>query len=160
MNKNTICLWYDKDAEAAARFYAEVFPNSAVGAVHRAPSDFPGGKEGDVLTVEFMVCGIPCLGLNGGDYFKQSEAFSFQIATDDQAETDRYWNAIVGNGGQESACGWCKDKWGLSWQITPRVLTDAMTQGGDVAKRAFGAMMEMGKIDVATIEAAIRGESA
>lgn len=157
MNKNTICLWYDKDAESAARFYAETFPNSSVGAISRAPSDFPGGKEGDVLTVEFTVCGIPCLGLNGGDTFKQSEAFSFQIATDDQEETDRYWDAIVGNGGEESMCGWCKDKWGLSWQITPRVLTDALAQGGDVAKRAFEAMMDMGKVDVGKIEAAVRG---
>ena len=159
MNKNTICLWYDKDAESAAHFYAETFPDSTVGTVFRAPSDFPGGKAGDVLTVLFTVCGVPCLGLNGGDAFKQSEAFSFQIATDNQEETDRYWNAIVGNGGAESACGWCKDKWGLSWQITPRVLTDAMDQGGDVAKRAFEAMMQMGKIDVAKIEAAVRGES-
>jgi len=158
MSKNTICLWYNNDAEEAAHFYAQTFPDSAVGAVHRAPTDFPGGKEGDVLVVEFTVCGVPCVGLNGGDFFKHSEAFSFQIATEDQAETDRYWNAIVGNGGAESACGWCKDKWGLSWQITPRVLTDAMAQGGDVAKRAFTAMMEMGKIDVATIEAAVRGE--
>jgi predicted 3-demethylubiquinone-9 3-methyltransferase (glyoxalase superfamily) len=160
MKKNTICLWYDKDAEAAARFYAEIFPDSEVGAVFHAPSDFPDGKAGDVLTVEFTVFGIPCIGLNGGPTFKQSEAFSFQIATDDQAETDRYWNAIVGNGGEESMCGWCKDKWGLSWQITPRVLTDAMAQGGDVAKRAFEAMMEMQKIDVAKIEAAVRGEVA
>jgi predicted 3-demethylubiquinone-9 3-methyltransferase (glyoxalase superfamily) len=159
MKKNTICLWYDHDAEAAARFYARTFPDSTVGAVHRAPSDFPSGKAGDVLTVEFTVCGVPCLGLNGGDRFKHSEAFSFQIATDDQAETDRYWNAIVGNGGAESACGWCKDKWGLSWQITPRVLTEAMARGGDVAKRAFEAMMEMQKIDVAKIEAAVRGEA-
>jgi predicted 3-demethylubiquinone-9 3-methyltransferase (glyoxalase superfamily) len=159
MNKNTICLWYDKDAEAAARFYAETFPDSAVTAVHKAPSDFPGGKAGQVLTVEFTVCGIPCMGLNGGDAFKQSEAFSFQIATDDQAETDRYWNAIVGNDGVESACGWCKDRWGLSWQITPRVLTEAMAQGGEVARRAFAAMMEMGKIDVARIEAAVRGQA-
>jgi predicted 3-demethylubiquinone-9 3-methyltransferase (glyoxalase superfamily) len=157
--KNTICLWYDSDAEAAARFYAETFPGSAVTAVHRAPSDFPGGKAGQVLTVEFTVCGVPCLGLNGGPVFPQSEAFSFQIATDDQAETDRYWNAIVGNGGQESQCGWCKDRWGLNWQITPRVLTDALAAGGDVAKRAFAAMMTMGKIDVATIEAAARGEA-
>ena len=157
MNKNTICLWYDKDAEAAARFYAETFPNSSVGAVNRAPGDFPGGKQGDPLTVEFTVVGIPCLGLNGGPTFKQSEAFSFQIATDDQEETDRYWNAIVGNGGQESACGWCKDRWGLSWQITPRILTEAMAAGGDKAKRAFAAMMDMGKIDVAAIEAAVRG---
>ena len=159
MKKNTICLWYDRDAEEAARFYARTFPDSTVGAVHRAPSDFPSGKAGDVLTVEFTVCGVPCLGLNGGPTFKHSEAFSFQIATDDQAETDRYWNAIVGNGGAESACGWCKDKWGLSWQITPRVLTEAMASGGGVAKRAFEAMMEMQKIDVAKIEAAVRGEA-
>jgi predicted 3-demethylubiquinone-9 3-methyltransferase (glyoxalase superfamily) len=155
--KNTICVWYDKDAEEAARFYAETFPDSRVNGVHRAPSDFPSGKEGDVLVVDFTVAGIPCVGLNGGPTFKQSEAFSFQIATDDQEETDRYWNAIVGNGGQESACGWCKDKWGVSWQITPRVLTEAMAAGGAEAKRAFDAMMEMGKIDVARIEAARRG---
>jgi predicted 3-demethylubiquinone-9 3-methyltransferase (glyoxalase superfamily) len=155
--KNTLCLWFDKDAHDAARFYAATFPNSEVTAVHRAPGDFPGGKEGDLLTVEFTVLGIPCLGLNGGPIFKHSEAFSFQVATDTQEETDRYWNALVGNGGQESACGWCKDKWGLSWQITPRALTDAMTQGGDVAKRAFAAMMEMQKIDIAAIEAAVRG---
>jgi predicted 3-demethylubiquinone-9 3-methyltransferase (glyoxalase superfamily) len=157
MKKNTICLWYDHDAEEAARFYARTFPDSSVGAVRRAPSDFPGGKAGDVLIVEFTVCGVACVGLNGGDAFKQTEAFSFQIATEDQAETDRYWNAIVGNGGRESACGWCKDRWGLSWQITPRVLTDAMAKGGDVAKRAFEAMMTMQKIDVAKIEAAARG---
>jgi predicted 3-demethylubiquinone-9 3-methyltransferase (glyoxalase superfamily) len=155
--RNTICLWFDKDAEAAARFYAETFPDTRVGAVHRAPSDFPSGKKGDVLTVEFTVAGIPCIGLNGGSAFKQSEAFSFQIATDDQQETDRYWNAIVGNGGQESACGWCKDKWGVSWQITPRTLTEAMAAGGDEAKRAFDAMMDMRKIDVAAIDAARRG---
>ena len=159
MHKNTICLWYDHDAEEAARFYARTFPDSAVGAVLHAPSDYPSGKAGDVLTVEFTVCGVPCIAINGGDAFKQSEAFSFQIATDDQAETDRYWNAIVGNGGAESACGWCKDKWGLSWQITPRVLTAAMAKGGDVAKRAFKAMMEMRKIDVAKIEAAVRGKA-
>jgi predicted 3-demethylubiquinone-9 3-methyltransferase (glyoxalase superfamily) len=158
MHKNTICLWYNNSgAEEAAQFYAKTFPDSAVGAVIRAPGDYPDGKVGDVLVVEFTVCGVRCVGLNGGDMFKQSEAFSFVIATDDQAETDRYWNAIVGNGGKESACGWCKDKWGLSWQITPRVLTDAMAKGGDVAKRAFAAMMPMGKIDVAKIEAAIRG---
>ncbi|UDF05708.1 VOC family protein [Asticcacaulis sp. AND118] len=157
MHKNTICLWYDKDAEEAARFYATVFPDTAVTAVHKAPADFPGGKAGQVLTVEFTVVGIPCLGLNGGDAFRQTEAFSFQIATEDQAETDRYWNAIVGNGGKESACGWCKDRWGLNWQITPRVLTTAMAQGGDVAERAFQAMMTMQKIDVARIEAAVRG---
>lgn len=155
--KNTICLWFEKDAEAAARFYAEVFPDSAVTAVHRAPGDYPSGQAGDVLTVHFTVLGIPCMGLNGGAAFKQTEAFSFQVMTEDQAETDRYWNAIVGNGGRESACGWCKDKWGLSWQITPRALTEAMAAGGDEAKRAFAAMMEMGKIDVAAIEAARRG---
>ena len=159
MTKNTICLWYDKNAQEAARFYAQTFPNSKVGAVHRAPSDFPSGKAGDVLTVEFTVCGVPCIGLNGGPAFKHSEAFSFQIATDDQAETDKYWNAIVGNGGEESRCGWCKDKWGLSWQITPRVLTDAMARGGEVARRAFEAMMPMKKIDVARIEAAVKGKS-
>ncbi len=155
--KNTICIWYDRGAEEAAHFYASVFPDSEVKAVHRAPSDYPSGKMGDVLTVDFTVCGIPCLGLNGGPAFKQSEAFSFQIATDDQAETDRYWDAIVGNGGEESACGWCKDKWGLSWQITPRVLTDALAAGGEEARRAFEAMMQMRKIDVAAIEAARRG---
>src|SRR3989338_5993757 len=155
--KNTICLWYDGDAEEAARFYANTFPDSFVGAVHRAPGDFPSGKKGDVLTVEFTVMGIPCIGLNGGPAFTHSEAFSFQVATTDQAETDRYWNAIVGNGGQESACGWCKDKWGVSWQITPRVLTDALATGGAAAKRAFDAMMTMQKIDIAAIEAARRG---
>lgn len=155
--KNLVCVWYDKDAEAAARFYAEVFPDSAVTAIHHAPGDYPSGQMGDVLTVEFTVAGIPCIGLNGGPMFKHSEAFSFQIATDDQEETDRYWNAIVGNGGAESACGWCKDKWGVNWQITPRVLTDAMAAGGGKAKRAFAAMMDMGKIDVAAIEKAVRG---
>ena len=155
--KNTICVWYDKEAEAAARFYAATFPDSAVRAVHRAPGDFPSGKEGDVLTVEFTVFGIPCLGLNGGPAFVQSEAFSFQIATDDQAETDRYWDAIIGNGGQESACGWCKDRWGVNWQITPRTLTDALAAGGEEARRAFDAMMTMQKIDVAAIDAARRG---
>ena len=158
--KNTICLWYDGTALEAAQFYARTFPDSAVGAVHRAPGDYPAGKQGDVLTVEFTVIGIPCLGLNGGPAFKHSEAFSFQVATDNQEETDRYWNAIVGNGGQESVCGWCKDKWGISWQITPRVLTEAMAKGGDEAKRAFDAMMKMKKIDVATIEAARRGLTA
>ena len=157
MNKNTVCLWYEHDAEEAARFYAETFPNSSVSAVHRAPADYPSGKKGDVLTVHFTVLGIPCMGLNGGAMFKHTEAFSFQIATEDQAETDRYWNAIVGHGGAESDCGWCKDKWGLSVQITPRVLTDALAKGGDVAKRAFAAMMQMQKIDVAKIEAAVRG---
>ena len=156
--KNTICLWYDKDAEEAARFYAETFPDSSVNAVHKAPGDFPGGKAGDVLTVEFTVLGIPCLGLNGGSYFKPTEAFSFQIATDTQEETDRYWNAIVGNGGQESDCGWCKDKWGLSWQITPVVLTQGVTDPDPVvAKRVFDAMMTMKKIDIVAIEAARRG---
>ena len=156
--KNTLCLWYDRDALEAATFYAATFPDSTVGAIHRAPGDFPSGKEGDVLTVDFTVFGMPCLGLNGGPGFKHSEAFSFLVATDDQEETDRYWNAIVGNGGQESECGWCKDKWGLSWQITPRVLTEAFNSPDRaVAKRAFDAMMTMRKIDVATIEAAVRG---
>jgi predicted 3-demethylubiquinone-9 3-methyltransferase (glyoxalase superfamily) len=156
--KNTICIWYDGDALEAATFYAEIFPDSEVRAVHRAPGDYPSGKQGDILTVEFTVAGIPCIGLNGGPVFKHSEAFSFQIATDDQAETDRLWNAIVKNGGQESACGWCKDKWGLSWQITPRVLIDAIADPDpSAAKRAFEAMMEMTKIDIATIEAARRG---
>jgi len=155
--KNTICLWYDKDAEEAARFYTKIFPDSEITAVFHAPGDYPSGQTGDVLTVEFTVFGIPCLGLNGGPNFKHNEAFSFQIATDNQEETDRYWNAIVDNGGQESACGWCKDKWGLSWQITPRALTDALAAGGGEAKRAFQAMMDMKKIDVAAIEAARRG---
>ena len=158
ISKNTICLWYDRTAEDAANFYASTFPDSRVGAVRRAPADFPSGKKGDVLTVEFTVAGIPCLGLNGGPMFKHNEAFSFQIATDGQAETDRLWNAIVGNGGQESACGWCKDRWGLSWQITPRALTDGMADPDPaVNKRVFEAMMEMRKIDVAAIEAARRG---
>jgi len=156
--KNTICLWYNGDAEEAARFYARTFPDSSVDAVHHAPGDFPSGKQGNVLTVEFTVMGIPCLGLNGGPAFRPTEAFSFQVATDDQAETDRYWSAIVSNGGQESACGWCKDKWGLSWQITPRVLMQAITDPNPtVAKRAFEAMMTMKKIDVAAIERARRG---
>ena len=156
--KNTICLWFDKDAQAAARFYAATFPDSKVTAVHKAPSDYPGGKAGDDLTVEFTVCGIPCLGLNGGTTFKHNEAFSFQIATDTQEETDRYWNAIVGNGGQESECGWCKDRWGVSWQITPRALTDGICDPDPkVAKRVFDAMMKMKKIDIAKIEAARRG---
>ena len=158
-NKNTICLWFeDRNAEDAARFYAKTFPDSAVGAILRSPGEFPSGKQGDVLTVEFTVCGIPCVGLNGGPAFKQTEAFSFQIATDDQAETDRLWNAIVGNGGQESECGWCKDKWGVSWQITPRALLDAVLDPDPkAAKRAFDAMMTMRKIDIAKIEAARRG---
>jgi 2-polyprenyl-6-hydroxyphenyl methylase/3-demethylubiquinone-9 3-methyltransferase len=157
-NKNTICLWYDGTALEAAKFYAETIPNSTVGNVYRAPADYPAGKQGDVLTVEFTVAGIPCLGLNGGPEFKHTEAFSFQIETDNQAETDRLWNAIVGNGGQESACGWCRDKWGLSWQSTPRALMDAIADPDPVAaKRAFETMMEMGKIDIAAIEAARRG---
>ena len=156
MTKNTICLWYNTDAEAAAHFYAKTFSDSAVLALHHAPSDYPGGRKGNVLTVEFTVAGVACIGLNGGTTFKHSEAFSFQIATDSQEETDRFWNAIVGNGGQESQCGWCRDRWGISWQITPRVLTDAMAAGGDEAKRAFAAMMVMKKIDVAAIEAAKR----
>ena len=157
-SKNTICLWYENAALEAAQFYAGTFPDSRVGAIFRAPSDYPSGKEGDVLTVEFTVMGIPCLGLNGGPAFKQTEAFSFQVATDDQAETDRLWNAIVDNGGQESACGWCKDKWGVSWQITPRVLVEAITDPDPAAaKRAFDAMMTMRKIDIAAIEKARRG---
>lgn len=156
--KNTICLWFDDNAEEAAKFYAETFPDSFVSAVHRAPGDYPSGKEGDVLTVEFTVLGVACLGLNGGPAFKHNEAFSFQVATEDQNETDRYWNAIVGHGGQESDCGWCKDKWGISWQITPIALTKAFTSPDRAAaKRAFDAMMTMKKIDVAAIEAAFRG---
>jgi predicted 3-demethylubiquinone-9 3-methyltransferase (glyoxalase superfamily) len=155
--KNTICLWFDRDAEAAAQFYAATFPDSRVGTIFHAPADFPSGKKGDVLTVEFTVAGIPCIGLNGGPYFQHNESFSFQISTDDQEETDRYWNAIVGNGGKESDCGWCKDRWGISWQITPRVLTEALILGGDEARRAFQAMMTMQKIDVAKIAAARRG---
>lgn len=157
MAKNTICLWFDTEAEAAAEFYAATFPDSEVTAVHRAPADFPSGKKGDVLTVDFTVAGVACMGLNGGDTFRQSEAFSFQIATDDQEETDRYWDAIVGNGGQESACGWCKDRWGVSWQITPRALTDALAAGGEESRRAFEAMLTMNRIDIAAIEAARRG---
>lgn len=156
--KNNLCLWYDGTALDAATFYAETFPNSAVGTVYRAPGDYPAGQQGDILTVEFTVAGIPCIGLNGGSAFKPSEAFSFQIATDDQAETDRLWDAIVNNGGQESACGWCKDKWGVSWQITPRVLLEAIADPDPAAaKRAFEAMMTMVKIDIAAIEAALRG---
>ena len=155
--KNTVCLWFEKDAQGAAEFYAATFPDSKVTGVHKAPSDYPDGKEGDVLMVEFTVVGIPCVGINGGTAFKQSEAFSFQIATEDQEETDRYWNAIVSNGGKESQCGWCKDRWGVSWQITPRALSDAMAAGGAEAKRAFEAMMNMQKIDVAAIEAVRRG---
>ena len=156
--KNTICIWYDGTALDAATFYAKTFPDSAVGAVHHAPGDYPDGKQGDVMLVEFTVASIPCIGLNGGPHFKHSEAFSFQIATDDQAETDRLWNAIVGNGGQESECGWCKDQWGLSWQITPRVLMAAIADPDrTAAKRVFDAMMAMKKIDVVAIEAARRG---
>lgn len=156
MSKNTICLWFDGQAEEAARFYASVFPNSHVGAVHRSPMDNPGNKAGEALVVEFTVCGVACIGLNGGPIFPHTEAFSFQIATEDQAETDRYWDAIVGNGGRESECGWCKDRWGLNWQITPRALTEAIAMGGAPARRAFAAMMTMGKIDVAAIEAAVK----
>jgi predicted 3-demethylubiquinone-9 3-methyltransferase (glyoxalase superfamily) len=157
MQKNTICVWYDKHAEEAARFYAATFPNSSIGEIHRAPGDYPAGQQGDVLVVHFTVCGVACIGLNGGPSIKHSEAFSFQISTESQEETDRYWNAIVNNGGQESECGWCKDKWGISWQITPRALMDALQAGGAEAKRAFDAMMTMRKIDVAAIEAARRG---
>jgi 2-polyprenyl-6-hydroxyphenyl methylase/3-demethylubiquinone-9 3-methyltransferase len=156
--KNTVCVWYDGDAEAAARFYAETFPDSSVGALHRAPGDYPSGKEGDVLMVEFIVMGIPCVGLNGGPQFKHNEAFSFQVRTADQAETDRYWNAIVGNGGEESMCGWCKDRWGVSWQITPLALLKAIADPDPAAaKRAFDALMPMTKVDIAAIEAARRG---
>jgi len=158
VSKNTICLWYDRAALDAAKFYAATFPDSSVDAIHHSPGDYPSGKQGDVLTVEFTVMGIPCIGLNGGPAFQHDEAFSFQVATDDQAETDRLWNAIIDNGGQASACGWCKDRWGVSWQITPRVLIAAVTNPDrKAAKRAFDAMMEMSKIDVATIEAALRG---
>jgi predicted 3-demethylubiquinone-9 3-methyltransferase (glyoxalase superfamily) len=157
MTTNTICLWFDSEAQEAAEFYARTFPDSAVTAVHRAPSDFPSGKAGDVLTVDFTVVGIPCMGLNGGPAFPQSESFSFQVGTADQEETDRYWDAIVGNGGQESACGWCKDRWGVSWQIMPRTVTEALAAGGDEARRAFEAMMTMTRIDVAAVEAARRG---
>ncbi len=157
-SKNTICLWYNNDAQDAAEFYAKTFPDSSVNAVHHAPGDYPDGKEGDVLTVDFTVMGIPCIGLNGGTAFKQSEAFSFQVMTEDQAETDRLWNAIVGNGGKESDCGWCKDKWGVSWQITPRLLIESMADPDRKrAKRVFDAMMKMKKIDIATLEAAQRG---
>jgi predicted 3-demethylubiquinone-9 3-methyltransferase (glyoxalase superfamily) len=155
--KNIICLWFNKDAEEAARFYAATFPDSAVTGVHLAPLDYPSGTAGEVITVEFTVMGIPCVGLNGGTQFQHSPAFSFQVATDSQEETDRYWDAIIGNGGRASYCGWCQDRWGISWQITPRVLTEAMSEGGEKAKRAFAAMMEMDKIDVAAIEAAVRG---
>ena len=156
--KNTVCLWYDNDAEDAANFYASTFPDSRVTAEHKAPSDYPSGRAGDVITVEFSVMGVPCIGLNGGKAFSHSEAFSFQVATDSQEETDRYWNAIVGNGGSESVCGWCKDKWGLSWQISPRILTEAVASADrGVAKRAFEAMLQMSRIDIAAIEKAIKG---
>ncbi|HEX8990000.1 MAG TPA: VOC family protein [Rhodocyclaceae bacterium] len=158
IDKNRVCLWFDGGALEAAQFYASTFPDSAVGAVHRAPGDYPAGKQGEVLVVEFIVMGIPCMGLNGGPGIRHSEAFSFQVATDDQAETDRLWNAIVDNGGEANVCGWCKDKWGLSWQITPRALTAAFADPDRAAaKRAFEAMMQMGKIDIAAIEAARRG---
>ncbi|WP_434624597.1 VOC family protein [Pseudomonas sp. Z1-29] len=157
-NKNRICLWYDGTAQEAAQFYAATFPDSAVNAIHHAPGDYPAGQQGDVLTVDFTVIGIPCIGLNGGAMFKHNEAFSFQVATDDQAETDRLWNAIIDNGGQASACGWCKDKWGVSWQISPRVLIEAITSADKAAaRRAFEAMMSMTRIDIAAIEAAVRG---
>ncbi|WP_434700125.1 VOC family protein [Pseudomonas sp. D1-1] len=157
-NKNRICLWYDGTAQEAAQFYAATFPDSAVNAIHHAPGDYPAGQQGDVLTVDFTVIGIPCIGLNGGAMFKHNEAFSFQVATDDQAETDRLWNAIIDNGGQASACGWCKDKWGVSWQISPRVLIEAVTSSDKAAaRRAFEAMMNMTRIDIAAIEAAVRG---
>lgn len=157
-NKNRICLWYDGNAQEAAQFYAKTFPDSAVSAIHHAPGDYPSGKQGDVITVEFTVIGIPCVGLNGGSAFKHSEAFSFQIATEDQAETDRFWNAIIDNGGEASVCGWCKDRWGLSWQISPRVLLEAVASADKAAaKRAFEAMMTMTKIDIAAIEAAVKG---
>lgn len=156
--KNTICLWYDEAALEAATFYAATFPDSSVGRVMRAPGDFPSGRQGDVLTVEFTVLGIPCVGLNGGPAFRHNEAFSFQVATDDQAETDRYWDAIVGNGGEESDCGWCRDRWGVSWQITPRALLEAIIDPDPAAaRRAFDAMMTMRRIDIAAIEAARRG---
>lgn len=157
-NKNRICLWYDGTAQEAAQFYADTFPDSAVNAIHHAPGDYPAGQEGDVLTVDFTVIGIPCIGLNGGAMFKPNESFSFQVATDNQAETDRLWNAIIDNGGQASACGWCKDKWGVSWQISPRVLIEAVTSSDKAAaRRAFEAMMNMTRIDIAAIEAAVRG---
>ncbi len=156
-SKNVICLWFEKDAQEAAEFYAATFPDTFITSVNAAPGDYPSGKSGDVITVHFTVMGIPCMGLNGGPAFKHSEAFSFQVSAEDQEETDRYWDAIVGNGGTESQCGWCKDKWGISWQITPRALTEAMEAGGEEAARAFQAMMTMSKIDVAAIEAARKG---
>jgi predicted 3-demethylubiquinone-9 3-methyltransferase (glyoxalase superfamily) len=156
--KATICLWFDNEAEAAANFYAKTFPSSGVRGIQKAPSDYPSGKAGDVLLVEFTVLDIPCIGLNGGPVFKHNEAFSFQVATSSQAETDQYWDAITKNGGQESACGWCKDRWGISWQITPIVLTQGMADPDPaVRKRVFEAMMTMRKIDVAAIEKARKG---
>lgn len=155
--KNTVCIWYNHNAEEAARFYASVFPDTHIGAIHRAPLDNPSSAEGAVLVVEFSVCGIPCIGLNGGPNFPQTEAFSFQIATDTQDETDRYWNAIIGNGGSANDCGWCKDRFGVNWQITPHTLTEALAKGGDEGRRAFAAMMTMQKIDIAAIDAARRG---
>jgi 2-polyprenyl-6-hydroxyphenyl methylase/3-demethylubiquinone-9 3-methyltransferase len=155
------CLWFDRQAEEAANFYASVFPDSRVKAVHRAPGDYPSGKQGDVLTVEFTVLGMDFLGLNGGPQFKFDEAISFQVYTDDQEETDRYWNAIVSNGGHESACGWCKDRFGLSWQITPRRLMELMSQKDHAkSKAAFEAMMQMKKIDIAALETAVEGVAA
>ena len=158
MSPMSLCLWYDKDAEEAATFYAATFPDTKITGVSRAPADYPMGKTGDALTVEFTLMGVPCIGLNGGPMYKHTEAFSIQIATDTQEETDRYWDAIVGNGGAESQCGWCKDRWGISWQITPRAMTRAMAQGGDAARRAFQAMMTMTRLDIAAIEAAARGD--
>jgi predicted 3-demethylubiquinone-9 3-methyltransferase (glyoxalase superfamily) len=157
--KNKICLWYDKEALQAAQFYSAIFPNSEIKAIHYSPGDYPGGKSGDVITVEFTILGIACIGLNGGPYHKHSEAFSFQIATETQEETDKYWNALIGNGGSESVCGWCKDKWGISWQISPRILTEAIAGGGDIAKRAFAEMITMKKIDIAKIENAINNKT-
>jgi predicted 3-demethylubiquinone-9 3-methyltransferase (glyoxalase superfamily) len=154
-SKNKICLWYENDAEAAANFYASIFPDSKIIRIVHAPADYPGGREGDLITVEFSVFGVQCIGLNGGSFYKQNEAFSFQIATENQEETDKYWNAIISNGGSESVCGWCKDRWGVSWQISPRILIEAIASGGEIAKRAFYAMIEMKKIDISVIEKAI-----